>query len=237
MSNSRRVPSRPLRELIYQERFGWILSILIVGYLIESIFDGPVASIFLTVAWVTLVLAALAAPGIPTALRLGGLVLSVALLVAATFFAIDQSDTANAVMFLMLSAIQFVSLLAILIRVLQHKQVGPATIMGAIAAYFLIALTMAPLYHGLDILGGGDFLNGASGNADYLYFSIVTVTTLGYGDVTPATETAKSLAGIEALAGQMFLVTLLARLVSLWGNPLRQNRPRPGDETTSFSDQ
>ncbi|MEO1585304.1 MAG: potassium channel family protein, partial [Planctomycetota bacterium] len=47
------------------------------------------------------------------------------------------------------------------------------------------------------------------------YFSFVTLTTLGYGDVSPATPIARSLATLEAVFGQVFLVVLLGRLVSL----------------------
>ena len=57
---------------------------------------------------------------------------------------------------------------------------------------------------------------------DYVYFSFVTLTTVGYGDITPATELAKRLAVVEAFVGQVFLIVLVARLVTLWGRRVRQ---------------
>ncbi len=57
---------------------------------------------------------------------------------------------------------------------------------------------------------------------DYLCFSFVTLTTVGYGDLTAASDLAERLVVVEAFLGQVFIITLVARLVSLWGNPLRR---------------
>ena len=50
---------------------------------------------------------------------------------------------------------------------------------------------------------------------DLMYFSIVTLTTLGYGDITPLSDVAKALASVQALVGQIYLTVLIARLVGL----------------------
>jgi len=55
-----------------------------------------------------------------------------------------------------------------------------------------------------------------------LYFSVVTLTTVGYGDITPATELAKRLVVVGAFVGQVFLITFVARLVSLWTGRFRR---------------
>ncbi|MFX0592646.1 potassium channel family protein [Melissospora conviva] len=57
----------------------------------------------------------------------------------------------------------------------------------------------------------------ADGRADIQYFSFVTMATLGYGDLVPAGEPARTLAVLDTLTGQIFLVTLVARLVSIFG--------------------
>ena len=70
-------------------------------------------------------------------------------------------------------------------------------------------------------------------NVDFLYFSFVTLTTLGYGDFTPATDIGKVMVTFEALIGQVFLVTLVARLVSMYGIRRRApigRRSRPDSE-------
>jgi voltage-gated potassium channel Kch len=56
---------------------------------------------------------------------------------------------------------------------------------------------------------------------DYTYFSFVTLTTVGYGDVTAASDLAKRLVVVEAFVGQVFLIVLVARLVALWDPPSR----------------
>jgi hypothetical protein len=99
---------------------------------------------------------------------------------------------------------------------------GPVTrdrILGAIAAYLLFGLTWASAYH-LVALHIPDAFGGAAPRdsnswSDWVYFSFVTLTTLGYGDITPVASPARSLALLEALTGQLYPAILLARLVSL----------------------
>ena len=117
---------------------------------------------------------------------------------------------------------QLSALLAILNRITRHEQVTFQTVMGGVAAYALIAFVMAAVFHSLQFLTGTSALNGVVGSGDYVYFSFVTLTTVGYGDITPATELAKRLAVVEAFVGQVFLIVLVARLVSLWALRLQR---------------
>lgn len=78
----------------------------------------------------------------------------------------------------------------------------------------------------MDLLTDTTFLNGVVSDGDYVYFSFVTLTTVGYGDITAATDIAKRLVVVEAFVGQVFLVALVARLVSLWGAPDRGDPQR-----------
>jgi len=102
---------------------------------------------------------------------------------------------------------------------------GPVTahrIRGAIAAYLLISVLFAKAYVLINYLMPGAFnmplpvttLLGESGQTFY-YFSIVTLTTVGYGDVTPVAPIARSLAMGEAIIGQLYPAILIARLVTL----------------------
>jgi voltage-gated potassium channel Kch len=81
---------------------------------------------------------------------------------------------------------------------------------------------MASVYGGIDLLTDTTFLNNVVTEDDYLYFPFVTLTTVGYGDITAASDLAKRLVVAEAFVGQVFIITLVARLVSLWGTPLRR---------------
>jgi hypothetical protein len=93
-------------------------------------------------------------------------------------------------------------------------------IQGAVAAYLLLGLAWALAYELVDLLAAGAFSGtGSAGPARsrFVYFSFVTLTTVGYGDVTPVHPAARSLALTEALTGQLYPAILLARLVSLAG--------------------
>jgi hypothetical protein len=101
---------------------------------------------------------------------------------------------------------------------------GPIThqrLQGAIAAYMLIALMFAASYTWIDLHLPGAFMGTPSINLQhdpmqrFVYFSFVTLTTVGYGDITPVAPMACSLAMLEALLGQLFPAILFARLVSM----------------------
>jgi hypothetical protein len=109
-------------------------------------------------------------------------------------------------------------------RILHHRRVTSETILGALCVYVLIGLLYAFLY-----LAVADFRDtffaqpGAHEQSEYLYFSFVTLTTLGFGDLSPAPGLPQALTVSEALLGNIFLVTLVARLVTLW---VRQDEAR-----------
>jgi hypothetical protein len=125
-----------------------------------------------------------------------------------------------------ISAVAYFSLL---IYVLLRKvfRDGPVTgdrVRGAIAVYLLVGLTWSFIYHFIALVIPGAFsvpasLTARPGEQEYQatlsYFSFVTMTTLGYGDVVPVSPVARVFVIIEALIGQLYPATLLARLVSL----------------------
>jgi len=102
-------------------------------------------------------------------------------------------------------------------RVTRHR------IQGGIALYLIVALLFAHLYGQLAVLVPGAFSNVPIGlnphsvffRGRLLYFSLATLTTTGYGDIVPLHPVARSLATLEAVIGQLFPATLLARLVTL----------------------
>lgn len=114
-----------------------------------------------------------------------------------------------------------VSLLLFLVVVLgQTLRAGPITLhrfQGAVAAYLLLGILWAHAYALLAHLRPGAFagpLSPADGARAFFYFSFVTLTTVGYGDVLPVHPAARSLAMLEAVTGPLYLAILVARLVS-----------------------
>ncbi|HYB47915.1 MAG TPA: potassium channel family protein [Streptosporangiaceae bacterium] len=112
-------------------------------------------------------------------------------------------------------------------RVLARPTVDIQSIYGALSAYLITGLMFAAFYAAIDHLIHSPFFadNQPGTTQTFQYFSFVTLTTLGYGDFTAAGSGGRALAVIEALAGQVFLATLVARLVSAYRTPARQAGP------------
>jgi Ion channel len=113
-------------------------------------------------------------------------------------------------------------------RVLHHRRVTYETVLGALCAYVLIGLLFAFVYLAVDDLRDAPFFAqpGSHEQGEYLYFSFVSLTTLGFGDLSPSVGLPQALTVVEALVGSIFLVTLVARLVTLW---VRQEETAPRD--------
>ncbi len=109
--------------------------------------------------------------------------------------------------------------IAVLARVLRDRRVTMNTVYGAVTAYFLLALFWGFLYDTIEEIEAGSFAFSGEpqeGHTDeLLYFSLVTQTTLGFGDITPIKAIPRTLAAVQAVIGQVFLVVLVARLVAL----------------------
>jgi Ion channel len=107
-------------------------------------------------------------------------------------------------------------LVALLDRVLRHEHVTIQTLFGAVCAYFLIGLMFSGVYGALNDLSSTLVFGERVDPSVFSYFSFTTLTTVGFGDYTAATDLARRIAVIEAVIGQVFIATTLARLVSLY---------------------
>jgi hypothetical protein len=118
-------------------------------------------------------------------------------------------------------AIALVSPISVVRRLGRHRRVTRETIFGAIATYLLIAIGFAYLFMYIGATQDAPFFNTGTPDSDvpstsYMYFSLVTITTLGYGDLAPATSIARLVATTEAVIGQVYLVTVVAMVVGLF---------------------
>jgi hypothetical protein len=112
-----------------------------------------------------------------------------------------------------------VSPIVILYRILRHPSVDLETILGAICAYLLIGIAFGAIYGMLQAVGSENFFAepGPYERIDFMYFSFIVLTTTGLGDLTPLTSIGKVIVTMEALIGQVFLVTIVASLVASFG--------------------
>lgn len=137
--------------------------------------------------------------------------------------AADVSDS-GAFSSVLLGVLVIITPVVILRRIFSHLVISGQTVLGAICAYLLFGMAFAFAYHAFWAIDPEAFNGnlGPSPQFGLLYFSYVTLATLGYGDITPVGQLARSFAMIESLVGQIFLVTLVAALVGNLGRVRRQ---------------
>ncbi|MEX0621363.1 MAG: potassium channel family protein [Solirubrobacterales bacterium] len=114
-------------------------------------------------------------------------------------------------------------------QVKAESKITIQTMMGVLCAYLLMMCAFAYTYAVLGDLNGPFFTQGEEWDriGNYLYYSLITITTVGMGDLTPATQLGRSLTGAEALIGQIYMVTVVAVIVSNLG---RSGPPKDPDQ-------
>lgn len=116
-------------------------------------------------------------------------------------------------------------------RLLQHDRITLATVKGALCVYLLVGQFFAVLYPVISLITRSPFFvqTSSPGTVDYLYFSFITLATVGYGDLTPASGIGRIVAMTEGLLGQLYLVTVVAILVGNLGRARPQHDGEDGD--------
>ena len=99
-------------------------------------------------------------------------------------------------------------------RISRHQVVGGRTVLGAVTAYLQIGVAYAALFQALDVWSAQPPFGGPQESSAFMYLSMTTMSTLGIGDIAPTTEVARLLVSSEAVLGQVFLVTVVAIVVS-----------------------
>lgn len=101
--------------------------------------------------------------------------------------------------------------------VLGEGRVDAERVCAALCVYLLVGISFGGIFAALEMHAPGSLAGARPINLhDAVYFSFVTLATLGYGDITPAGSATRSLAVLEAVFGQLYLAVLIARLVSLY---------------------
>jgi len=111
-----------------------------------------------------------------------------------------------------------VTLVSLLSHIRRAKEVTADLIMGAASTYFLMGLFWAFIFFFIETVSPGSFRlegSGADMESQLIYYSFVTLTTVGYGDITAASMIARSYSVLETVTGQLYLTVLVAGLVGL----------------------
>ena len=203
-----------------RDRFELVFLLLISSFVLEAIITSPRAQATILLVYLAALLLVLRATspnrGAWPALRAALTAVSVTVVVVAV---VAPGRATSAAVSLWLAVIVAVTIATIVRRVLRHRTVDLQTLLGSLSAYLLIGFVFMALYGAISHLDRDPFFaRGQPADSSTLqYFSFVTMTTTGYGDFTAATTAGRSLAELEALLGQIFLVTLVARLVAMFG--------------------
>jgi len=139
----------------------------------------------------------------------------------------DPNESERAAFYIAVAFVLFITPVAILVRIAHHRIITPRTLYGALCVYLLLGLGFSFLYQALDHFDQSSFpAITSTDRVAFAYYSFITLTTVGYGDIAPATDAARQSAVFEAVLGQVFLVVVVARVVSMLGHE-RDTKARP----------
>jgi len=199
-------------------RYHWVLLLLAATFVVMA--SGPpdawvrVLTVFLQ--GLTLLAALLASRVSRRLFRLASVVAFFALISAITTISVSGSSEPTSVFFL-LNILLVAAVPVVIARALwRRKVIDIQTVLGAVCIYVLLGMMFAFVYAAIDGFGSAPFFVQTQHATipELLYFSFVTQTTVGYGDFTAAGDLGRALSVVEALVGQLYLVTIIAVLVS-----------------------
>ena len=201
-----------------RDRFGLLLALL-AGSFVALGFSGTWMKVLASVLQLAALVVAFAATG----LRRNHLVLgsvAVAGVLAVVLAAVSgPPGVAQGLGAVATCVVMVAILVGVLERVLHHRRVTVQTLFGAVCAYFLLGLLFSSVYLAVDAFGSSPIFGEPVATSVYSYFSFTTLTTVGFGDYTAVTDLGRRIVAIEAVVGEIFLATTLARLVSLFRGP------------------
>jgi hypothetical protein len=197
--------------------FGVVLLLAVTIYVLGSLLSysgwGGVAIAGVTS---TCAIVALVSAEAPHGLVRWATAFGVAAFVLAVVAALSSSKPSSGAAALISAILLAVAASEMLGTVVGEREVGFKTILGAISVYVILGILFTILYAATERFQSGPFFGVPTKTGDFVFFSFTTLTTTGYGNLIPATHFGRMIAGLEMLMGQIFLVTLIAGLVSLW---------------------
>jgi hypothetical protein len=197
--------------------YGVVLALIVVEFVFMSVApNSPWADSTLVLLQSATLVTALYTSGVARADSAISLTLVTLAAASAVALLIFGGNAFTALVGLVSGLLTIATIGTVALGVVDQGQANVQAVTGAICVYVLIGIMFVFLYGVLAVLGSGDFFaQGTDGTRSLrLYFSFVTLATLGYGDYTAAGELGRTIAVVEALVGQLYLVTVIAVLVS-----------------------
>ena len=214
----RRATHRLLHGFRSADSYGLVLLMIVVTYVL-AVWVSPRGASLLVLVQIITVRLSLHTSLVGRRMRrvADGLFAIAAASAIANLFVSDPKSLETWV-FVSATILYFIAPFAIVRHVAFRPQVDQETMLGALCAYLFIGMAFAFTYRLLGVAQDTPFFGsgGAGSLSDDLFFSFVTLTTTGYGNLVPAQNPGQTLAVLEALLGQLFLVTAVGKIVTAW---------------------
>lgn len=211
---------QPIAVLCGQIQGGYLIMVLLLmtAYLLTPAGESTVGAVFLAILLYSAIAIGVSASVHRTLIRVPALAVVFLGLVAAIIAGVKDLPLLDAATRSIGIALLVFTVVAVLAGIVRVERVTQNTVFGAIGVYLLLGMGWAIAYTLIDQASttafspSGVFTESPGAAA---YFSLITQTTLGYGDITPAAGYPRMMAAVQAVVGQVFLVITVARLVGL----------------------
>ena len=216
------------RSFVSADSYGLVLLLVVVTYVVSvSVTEQWAASVVLTVQLATVWLTLRTSQARRAVRLVASIVLCLAAVVAVvSYFAHKPGEQLGGI-FTVCCLLYLIAPFSIVRHLLVRRAIDIETLLGAIAAYLLIGMFFAFAYKAAGEFGSVPFFGSAGPGtlSQDLFFSFVTMTTVGYGNLVPAANPGQTFAVLEAVTGQLFLVVAVGKIIS--------SMPRRGERSGS----
>ena len=228
-------PGRLLQAIVSPNSYGLVLLLILVTYVLSASTTARWTVSLVLFVQIATILVTLQASQAHRRLRVvTGAFLVVSAAAAILHLFVDGGLAGTGVIAVVNGLLYLAAPIIIVRHLLLQQTADTQTILGAITAYLMIGMSFAFFYRALGALEAGPFF-GSQGDGTFsqdLYFSFTTVTTTGYGNLVPAGNPGQSIAVLEMLIGQLFLVTAVAKVVTIWRPSRGRERPPTDNDST-----
>jgi len=203
-----------------RDAYGFALVMVLVGTLALVAAGTPIYSPLAAIAGllqVSALILTLRVSGVPSVWSRVGAATAIMIFAAgiATLALLDDAGSAP-VLFLWL-LLTVMTIAAIARRLVTYGRVTLQLLMGLLVIYLLIGMSFGLVYQLVEVLGAPALAPEGQGISGAIYFSFITLATVGYGDVTPGSDLVRAFAIAESLIGQLYLVSVVSLAVSRLG--------------------
>lgn len=209
---------RLLRAFISPDSYGLVLLLIVLTYtLAVSSRSRWGASVVLLVQIATVWFVLRTSRAGRSVRIAANFVFALAAVVAAANVLVGTDETPSWFLLLASVVLYVIAPFSVIRHLVERQVVDQETMLGAICAYLLFGMLFAFVYVYIGVVQSGPFFEqGEATMPQVMFFSFTTLTTTGYGNLVPAANPGQSLAVLEMLVGQIFLITALGKLVSVW---------------------